>query len=560
MASTRDGGSEDCLLDATTVVDFFSPETKLLVNGGGNLGHNTHSKKLSDRIYVLEHEVAAVKACQNATVPINRLPPEILSQVFLDVRGKEARVEAASWVTVTHVCRHWRDIALRFTNLWTHLAFPHPDFTELMLSRSGSAPLHIEAEDSAFGDGRSLDILRKVLSQVARIHTISLESEENEVADVLPPSLSGAPILERLVLHGDDWDLPSTFFDGGVPPRLSELELGGCKLSGSTIWASATLTRLTLICWNEEHRPSVQDFLDALRQMPLLEFLQLQYFLPRKPTTPTSPTPIPHRLKHDSLRSLHLEDTLEAFFDFFDLVEVQNVRKMTLETVNRESRGSLGRLIQLLRSSWNGGRRPSVHEIRPLTRQGVSVSLLDSYVAKELTLTTPYASSDSVPLHRLLMNTGQFDFEVLQVLTLDYRASAAPAELVSVFGQYQKLQVVELEENFSVSYLLYFLKSTSRPAPTSNMDGDHPNPETAPLNFPSLEVIICSTLNFGYDGDRVKNIAALVKTLKGRSKRSKLKKLSFGTCSNFTAREFQLLSDPPIPGLEIVWDGTGTMW
>ncbi|KAJ3546001.1 hypothetical protein NMY22_g2215 [Coprinellus aureogranulatus] len=553
----RDGDSEDQLLDATMVVDFFSPETKLLVEGG-NLGHNTHSKRLSDRIYVLEHEVAAVKACRNATMPINRLPPEILSQVFLDVQKEEARVEAASWVAVTHVCRHWRDIALRCTTLWTHLAFPQPDFTELMLSRSGSAPLHIEAEDSAFGDGRSLDILRKVLSQVARIHTISLEAEENEVADVLPPSLSGAPILERLVLRGNDWDLPSTFFDG-VPPRLSELELEGCKLSGSTIWASATLIRLTIICWSEEHRPSVQDFLDALKRMPLLEFLQLQYFLPQKPTTPST-TPIPHRLKHDSLRSLHLEDTLEAFFDFFDLVEVPNVRKMTLETVTRESRGSLGRLIQLLRSSWNGGRRLSVREIHPLTRQGVSISLLDSDVAKELTLDTPHASSDSVPLHRLLIKTGQFDFEELQVLTLDYRASAAPQELVSVFGQCQKLQVVELEENFSVSYLLYFLKSTSRPAPTSNTNGEHPDPETPPLNFPALEVIICTNLNFGYDGDRVKNIAALVKTLRGRSKRSKLKKLSFRSCSNLTERGFKRLFDSPIPGLEIVWDGTGTMW
>ncbi|KAJ3533450.1 hypothetical protein NMY22_g7327 [Coprinellus aureogranulatus] len=210
--------TEDQLLNDSTVSNFFSPETMLLVNRLGDLDYNNYSKNLSDRILILERELIALKTCQNAIVPINRLPPEILSQIFHYVQDLDEQdsFRTLFWVVITAVCKHWRAVALNCNTLWTRLAFPHPKFTELMLSRSGSAPLRIEIRDNAFYT-QSIGVLRKALSQVERLLTVNVVFGNSVLEDVLPLSLSGAPMMESLTIVSEDFKLPSTFFDGGLP-------------------------------------------------------------------------------------------------------------------------------------------------------------------------------------------------------------------------------------------------------------------------------------------------------------------------------------------------------
>ncbi|KAJ3546002.1 hypothetical protein NMY22_g2214 [Coprinellus aureogranulatus] len=549
------GTPEDQLLNESTVSNCFSPETTILVNGGsGRLDHKPHSKKLADRLYILEHEVAALKTCQNATAPINRLPPEILSHIFLDVQKQEDSVETVCWVAVTHVCNHWRNVALKCTALWSHLAFPHPDFTELMLSRSASAPLHVEVNEDVF-DPWFEDVLQKALSQVERIHTVDLVLPEGRgLEGILPPSLSGAPVLEHLVLRGYYFDLPSTFFDGGVP-RLRELGLDGCNFSVNTIPFSATMTRLMLGSQREGDRPSVQAFSNALKQMPFLDSLHLDCYLPPNLASPSS-QPTPHRLKHDKLRFLRLEDTSEALLGFFELVQVPNAQKITLAFLNAESRESLTSLIRRLRSSWNGGGRLNVCKISPFSPVGVSVSFHGSGFVKELTLSAPYFPSLIAPLYHLLIMTHELDFDDLQAVSISHQATAVtPEELVSVFGRYRNLQEVNLEDGFPIAHLLHLLRSTNDGFADSSTARDHSHPLTVPFNFPGLLTITCTDLSLGYGEERRGNIIAIAQTLRERAKHSKLKKLLIRSCPSFTVREHCLLSEPPIPGLEVVLDG-----
>ncbi|KAJ3545842.1 hypothetical protein NMY22_g2285 [Coprinellus aureogranulatus] len=552
------GSSEHQLLNNTTVSNFFSPETNFLVNGSCNLDPKIHSKKLADRIYILEHEMAALKARQNVAAPVNRLPPEILSHIFLDVQKQEDSVKTVCWVAVTHVCNHWRDVALKCTALWSHLAFPHPDFTELMLSRSASAPLHVEVDEDVF-DPWFEDVLQKALSQVERIHTVDLVLPEGRgLEEILPSSLSGAPVLEHLVLRGYYFDLPGTFFDGGVP-RLRELGLDGCNFSANTIPFSATMTRLMLGSQREGDRPSVQVFLNALKQMPFLDSLHLDCYLPPNLASPSS-QPTPHRLKHDKLRILRLEDTSEALLGFFELVQVPNVQKITLAFLNAESRESLTSLMQRLRSSWNGGGRLNVCKINPFSPFGVSVSFHGSGFVKELALSAPYFPSLIAPLYHLLIMTHELDFDDLQAVSISHQATAVtPEELVSVFGRYRNLQEVNLEDGFPIAHLLHLLRSTNDGFADSSTARDHSHPLTVPFNFPGLLTITCTDLSLGYGEERRGNIIAIAQTLRERAKHSKLKKLFLKSCPALTARDYRLLCEPPIPGLEVVWDGNSTM-
>ncbi|KAF7795352.1 hypothetical protein EIP86_006509 [Pleurotus ostreatoroseus] len=89
---------------------------------------------------------------KQAMAAIHTLPIEILSRIFLlglpDGEYPEFPPSAAPpfEVLVSHVCQHWRAVALRIPHLWAivHLrTVPHIDRARQYLVRSGRVPLHI---------------------------------------------------------------------------------------------------------------------------------------------------------------------------------------------------------------------------------------------------------------------------------------------------------------------------------------------------------------------------------------------------------------------------------
>ncbi|KAJ3526537.1 hypothetical protein NMY22_g10119 [Coprinellus aureogranulatus] len=559
--------TEDQLLSDSTVSNFFSPETKLLANRLGDLDYNAYSKNLSDRIFILERELIALKTCQNAIVPINRLPPEILSQIFHHVQdldeGDGSSLRVVFWVFITGICKHWRAVALNCNTLWAYLAFPHPKFTELMLSRSGSAPLRIEFDYESYT--RFVDVLRKALSQVERLHAVYISSGNSLLEDILPVSFASAPVMESLTIDSSELDLPSALFDGGLP-RLERLYLRGCRLSWTAIPFSATMTHLTLGGESlvEGGRPSVQGFIDALKQMPRLHNLTLFRYLPPHSTGQASLSSsfAPSQLKLDSLRRLELEEDTEAkLIGFFNLIQVPNVQSMHLRLVKWEVDESFRCFMRLLWSSWrNGGRsregRPRVKEIGAAQYESTRISFLDGDIAKELNLR--FQTYVGIPLYRFFMITSEFDFDDIQILSL-CNVRVNHGRLVSMFGQYRNLQTVDLINNeaFTVPDLLQFLRSIGHPLP-ENAEGDGPQlRRTAPVQFPGIVSISCAGLHFGGGEERKRIVTALADALRERSKSSTLRQLRLARCWGLTEREYLWLCEPPIPGLEVSWDGIG---
>ncbi|CUA66813.1 hypothetical protein RSOLAG22IIIB_00261 [Rhizoctonia solani] len=84
---------------------------------------------------------------------VNQLPPEILSQVFMNCGDEYWIPEYIDCQTiVTAVCRHWRKVALNTPTLWTEIVVFDSDkepynFAALCLARSGPmTPLDIKIE------------------------------------------------------------------------------------------------------------------------------------------------------------------------------------------------------------------------------------------------------------------------------------------------------------------------------------------------------------------------------------------------------------------------------
>ena len=78
------------------------------------------------------------KTIKNMHVPVNRLPPEVLSMV-LQHRDHEQDLIAA-----THVCQYWRSTLISDPMLWTSLQLEYnADWISRYLERSKSAAINI---------------------------------------------------------------------------------------------------------------------------------------------------------------------------------------------------------------------------------------------------------------------------------------------------------------------------------------------------------------------------------------------------------------------------------
>ncbi|TCD71923.1 hypothetical protein EIP91_000055 [Steccherinum ochraceum] len=86
----------------------------------------------------------ALHALQNGELRINRLPPEILTLIFLWIASVTESTGSNRWIYVSHVCSWWRAIALRSQALWTSVrSTNHIDMTSACLERSGTALLRV---------------------------------------------------------------------------------------------------------------------------------------------------------------------------------------------------------------------------------------------------------------------------------------------------------------------------------------------------------------------------------------------------------------------------------
>ncbi|KAJ3540378.1 hypothetical protein NMY22_g4320 [Coprinellus aureogranulatus] len=111
---------------------------------------------------------------RNASLPVNRLPPEILLTIFeiLKTYAKEEQGNGEpplSWFRVTFVCRRWRTIALDSPSLWTTIDCMNPAVADVMLARSKNALLDVSCTN--WMSPRDEEALRNVLSQAERIRS-----------------------------------------------------------------------------------------------------------------------------------------------------------------------------------------------------------------------------------------------------------------------------------------------------------------------------------------------------------------------------------------------------
>lgn len=73
-----------------------------------------------------------------------------------------------SWITLTHVCKAWRHLALSDSSLWTHIAFTRPEVAQEVVNRSGDRPLTITFSLPHIDEGESHETVSRQAIDEAR--------------------------------------------------------------------------------------------------------------------------------------------------------------------------------------------------------------------------------------------------------------------------------------------------------------------------------------------------------------------------------------------------------
>ncbi|KAJ7478893.1 hypothetical protein FB451DRAFT_1240155 [Mycena latifolia] len=103
-----------------------------------------------EALYISRH----IERCKLPMAPIRRVPPEILSKIFVSYSDlindspSFSDVRRGVWL-LGHVCGHWRAVGLSTSALWSSFFFSCPAkirdpkaLATEFLRRSGSHPLH----------------------------------------------------------------------------------------------------------------------------------------------------------------------------------------------------------------------------------------------------------------------------------------------------------------------------------------------------------------------------------------------------------------------------------
>ncbi|TFY62076.1 hypothetical protein EVG20_g6832 [Dentipellis fragilis] len=230
------------------------------------------------------------------------LPYELLTLIFRELAAVDRPKTVPSpcgnppvgrllgWLHITHICRHWRQIALENATLWCkiNVNFGHKWAHEMIL-RSRRAPLAIDyyVLNNAAGD----DIRQDILEHISHISSLSIMGEsESFLNGLLPRLVEPAPMLTSLTLESLMPVIPSVAPENifsRISPNLRYLDLINICIP----WTSTVFTNLTELYVSIDIEsfadfpppiayPSVTELLDALDRMPHLEDLQLLGMLP----------------------------------------------------------------------------------------------------------------------------------------------------------------------------------------------------------------------------------------------------------------------------------------
>lgn len=250
-------------------------------------------EKHSQDLRTLNLQVVNWNGHFNALLPIARLPPEILAEIFMifvnwnnstlqydeaipfsyqndrPTGGPDATYHP--WRTLKHVCKRWQDVVLQTPALFTHICPEDYWLVDFEIEQSRTLPLDIFWYSKIHE--RRLD---RILLELPRIRSMSLSLSHEVLAAAC---FSGTGSLDAPQLTSLDYfiHLPQSCHTVRLSelnaPELTSLTTRGGSLELIKTFARPTLTSLHMSNWSQENWHLMTEILGLL---PALRVLSLR--------------------------------------------------------------------------------------------------------------------------------------------------------------------------------------------------------------------------------------------------------------------------------------------
>ena len=236
--------------------------------------------------------IARLRRHLNSLVPVNRLPLELLIEIFyLCQSPADHRPDALrrphhyGWLTAAGVCHYWREAIMATPKLWSRIDLDHAAFSRLCsLPLAGRHPLHLAVTQ---WQAPQRDLFDEIItSRMEQVHSINIhiadddwDSSEPDLLDnldMVPPVIS--PLrsfwIEDTCLNQQD--IPCIFMNCDFP-EIRELNLCCDFSSLPTHLMGSTLTHLKLCVFSNNPEPvDPLVFTRCLSGMSRLELLHIE--------------------------------------------------------------------------------------------------------------------------------------------------------------------------------------------------------------------------------------------------------------------------------------------
>ncbi|KJA27989.1 hypothetical protein HYPSUDRAFT_197548 [Hypholoma sublateritium FD-334 SS-4] len=231
--------------------------------------------------------ILALKLQTNRHAPIAQLPAEILCKIFYFVKVEEQHAlqgNVLKWVTVSHVCSHWRSIAINFASLWDTPPLGNADWVAEMLERSKMVALSIEVSRVR---KKMMEGLEKIVqydsigSRIRHLSIVDLGGQTARAMRCLPTSMPRLEILrvDPVYWPGEDVNsfrdllyVPSGVLD--AEGCLRRLELSYCTVDWRLL-LPPQITHLKLHAIPLNARPTLTQIMVVLGRLAKLESLDI---------------------------------------------------------------------------------------------------------------------------------------------------------------------------------------------------------------------------------------------------------------------------------------------
>ncbi|KAI0797571.1 hypothetical protein C8Q75DRAFT_8847 [Abortiporus biennis] len=232
----------------------------------------------------------------NSFTLVSRLPDELLCQIFEHYRDDIWEERSFDFSRITCVCRYWRNLAVNYGPLWSHVRVSDSNFgkdypiAKTQLTASGGAPLTIEANfdyTDLTDDSEHMPFLYDIFNEFSRIQhlKLTLSTLTPPISHLLSAQQSKNNVLSSLDIsvHSQTPSGPKLF---RIPPSWSSPSLTKIKICGFTLQQIQALL-LPTVEWfdftyhydSSESSPSIthklHDLLASLKNMRVLVHLDI---------------------------------------------------------------------------------------------------------------------------------------------------------------------------------------------------------------------------------------------------------------------------------------------